>query len=202
MYPDTDTPPVPIADRTVAEIRSSLKEAPWDREDRYASLGLDSPTAARLAGAPWAPLFDAIDPPAGATAVRLAHALCKRLPHHRRSRGLEDPPAAERIAPLVAAIAAGRMRLEATEAALDALIEEGDLEAEEIVARFCRRQSDAADLDAAVEETVAAGPALAGRDQETVMRWAMGQVMPRLLGRVDPNEARRRLEAALAGVLG
>ena len=53
---------LPIPDRTVAEVRSSLPERPWDRERRYRGLGLDDATAARLAGAPWAALFDALDP--------------------------------------------------------------------------------------------------------------------------------------------
>jgi glutamyl-tRNA(Gln) amidotransferase subunit E len=201
MYPDTDTPPVPIPDRTVAEVRSSLPERPWDREDRYRALGLDAPTAAGLAGAPWAPLFDALDPPPGAVATRLANGLGKRLPHHRRSRGLETIPEPERLAPLVAAVASGRVRAEATERALDALLAEAGSGADEVLARFSRRESDASDLESAIEETAAAATGLAGKPREVVMRWAMGRVMPRLLGRIDPAEARTRLENALSTVL-
>jgi glutamyl-tRNA(Gln) amidotransferase subunit E len=201
MYPDTDTPPVPIPDRIVGEIRSSLPESPWGREERYRKLGLDSPTAARLAGAPWARLFDALDPAPGATARRLAHALGKRLPYHRRSRGLDSIPAPERVAPLVSAVASGRVRAEAMEPALDALREESERGPEEVLTRFSRGEKGASDLEEAIRVTAAAGTALAGRSPEVVMRWAMGRVMPRLLGRVDPAEVRARLMKALSPVL-
>ena len=39
--------------------------------------------------------------------------------------------------------------------------------------------------------------ALAGREPATRLRWAMGEAMPGLLGRVDPAEVRRRLAARL-----
>jgi Glu-tRNA(Gln) amidotransferase subunit E-like FAD-binding protein len=197
MYPDTDTPPVPIADRTVASIRSALPESPWDRVDRYRRLGLDSRTAARLAGAPWARLFDLLDPAAGVTAIRLAHALEKRLPHHRRSRSLDAIPEPGRLAPLVEAIASDRIRPEAMEPALDALLAETERGPEEVLAGFSRGANDSADLEAAMRETVAAGSALAGRRPDVVMRWAMGQVMPRLLGRIDPAVVRTRLAELL-----
>jgi len=172
MYPDTDTPPIPVADVAVAEIRSSLPEPPWERVDRYRNSGLDSPTAARLAGAPWAQLFDALDPAPGATAIRLAHALEKRLPHHRRSRGLDSIPALERIAPLVSAVTSGRIRAEAMEPALDMLLVEAECGPDKVLARFSRGENDSADLEAAVGETAAAASALAGRPPEIVMRWA------------------------------
>jgi len=197
MYPDTDTPPIPIADRTVASIRSALPESPWDREDRYGKMGLDSPTAARLADAPWARLFDLLEPAAGVTAIRLAHALEKRLPHHRRSRALGSIPEHERLAPLVKAVASGRIRAEAMEPALDALVVEAERGTEEVLAGFSRGENDPEDLEAAIRETVEAGSALAGRPPEVVMRWAMGRVMPRVLGRIDPAVVRTRLLKAL-----
>jgi glutamyl-tRNA(Gln) amidotransferase subunit E len=51
MYPDTDTPPVAIADDTVQEIRAARPERPWERVARYEALGLDGRAARRLAGA-------------------------------------------------------------------------------------------------------------------------------------------------------
>jgi glutamyl-tRNA(Gln) amidotransferase subunit E len=84
MYPDTDTPPLPIEDALVAEVRDGMGETPWERVDRYRALGLDDETAYRLAGAPWADLFDAVEPAAGDVARRLADALRLRVPYWAR----------------------------------------------------------------------------------------------------------------------
>jgi glutamyl-tRNA(Gln) amidotransferase subunit E len=62
MYPDTDTPPIPIADALVAEVRSIRPETPWQREARYHELGLDARTATQLARSWWADLFDELKP--------------------------------------------------------------------------------------------------------------------------------------------
>ncbi len=80
MYPDTDTPPLPIADTVVAEVRDQLPETPWSREARYAESGLGFSEARRLARAEWADLFDALEPESGEVARRLAASLQKRLP--------------------------------------------------------------------------------------------------------------------------
>src|SRR5690606_16019948 len=65
MYPDTDTPPLPIPDPLVAEVEARLPETPWSRRERYEALGLDAAAARRLGSAPWAGAFDALAPGAG-----------------------------------------------------------------------------------------------------------------------------------------
>jgi glutamyl-tRNA(Gln) amidotransferase subunit E len=104
MYPDTDTPPIPVLDAMVIEIRERLPEAPWARRARYERLGLDPPVAWRLAHAPWADLFDRLDPVRGDLAQRLAATLEKRIPHHRRRKGLQSTPDPERLKPMVHAM--------------------------------------------------------------------------------------------------
>jgi Glu-tRNA(Gln) amidotransferase subunit E-like FAD-binding protein len=92
MYPDTDTPPIAVADARVETIRAILPERPWEAAARYQALGLEAAAAGRLVGKPWAPLFDALRPAGRETARRLAAALEKRLPHFRRRRGLAGLP--------------------------------------------------------------------------------------------------------------
>jgi glutamyl-tRNA(Gln) amidotransferase subunit E len=196
MYPDTDTPPLPIRDEWLVEIESRLPELPWEREDRYAKLGLAPMEAAELGAAPWADLFDALEPEPGAIARRLAHALRKRLPHHAR-RGRAPLPDPGRLRPLVRALESGAIRPEATEAALDELLGSPDRAPDELLAPFRLSGDEAAEVDSRVRETARMAAALSGKPRDVLLRWAMGRVVPALLGRVDPAEASRRLEEAL-----
>jgi len=197
MYPDTDTPPLPIPDRLVAEIRSSLPETPWARVERYRALGIDSRVATRLAASPWAALFDALDPPPGPVAQRLALALEKRIPHHRRRRRLDRDPEPRLLAPLVEEVREGRIRPEAIEAAIDRLLASRGRDADGSLASFRRDPEDDASLARAVERIVEDGGRLAHRSREVAIRWAMGRVMPRFLGRIDPAVVRSRIAHAL-----
>ncbi len=44
MYPDTDSPPSRVTRERVARLRAGLAERPWDREARYAAVGVPKPT--------------------------------------------------------------------------------------------------------------------------------------------------------------
>ena len=118
MYPDTDTPPLPIPDTTVAEVRAQLAETPWHRQARYEQLGVERRMARALAASVWKDLFDEVAPAAGEPARRLAGALEKRLPFHMRKRKgarasypteLPDPA---RLAPLPTLAALLQQRLD------------------------------------------------------------------------------------------
>ena len=60
MYPDTDTPPTPVARELVDRISSALPELPWDREDRYLRLGLNAERAHELSRSECSMIFNAI----------------------------------------------------------------------------------------------------------------------------------------------
>jgi glutamyl-tRNA(Gln) amidotransferase subunit E len=190
MYPDTDTPPLPISDDLLHEIESKQSELPWTREDRYESLGLSTAEAQRLAASDWHKLFDELAPPAGDVARRVARALEKRLPHHRRRHGLRDLPSVSRLRPLIDALTNGTIRLEATEAALDALF----LEPDNVLTRFTKTSGDDEELGSLVATATRLSPDISG---DALLRWAMGQVMPRVLGRIDPLHVQQLLTRTL-----
>ncbi|UCF20302.1 MAG: hypothetical protein JSU87_02520 [Gemmatimonadota bacterium] len=198
MYPDTDTPPLPIADETVIAIRKRVPEAPWSRARRYERQGLDLRAAGRLATAPWADLFDAVEPAPGAVARRIAAAMEKRLPYHHRI-GVVELPNADRLRPLVHAIEVGEILPEATERILDALIERNDLGAASVLAPYRRRSDDLEELERALEELASRASGLVNRPRDVLLRWAMGQVMPRFIGRLSPAIVRERVVEALQG---
>jgi glutamyl-tRNA(Gln) amidotransferase subunit E len=211
MYPDTDTPPLPIADALVEAIRLELPEQPWKRELRYETLGLAPPAAQRLARAPWAALFDAVEPAAGVPARRLAHALEQRIPFFRRRapgrRTRGRPPAgapageleaelAPRLIPLVRAVEAGEMHPSGLKPALDELLDHA-ADVEEVLARYRRREEDAELLQARAREVAEAARLLEGRTADAVLAWGMGELMAAFVGRVDGRQARALLAAAL-----
>jgi len=197
MYPDTDTPPLPIADAVVTRIQGSLPETPWDRERRYEGLGLTARAARRLAAAPWAELFDAAAPRTPAVAARLAGALEKRLPYHARSARFAAPSSVPLHA-LVAALESGAVRLEAADRAVDALFAVDAPTPDAVLARY----GPAGDEEPRFERCIANAATTAAitptlRDPDRALRWAMGQIMPSFLGRIDPAVVRARLAAAL-----
>jgi glutamyl-tRNA(Gln) amidotransferase subunit E len=201
MYPDTDTPPLPVPDNLVIEVHERLPEPPWVRERRYETVGLEPASARRLSSAPWADLFDALAPADAATARRLAAALEKRIPYHRRGGVAVDATEVERLRPVIRAIESGAIRAEALEHALDRLIRLSGQPVEELLAGYLSGPDDLTELEGELTRVVARATALAGKPAEAVLRWAMGQVMPRFLGRLDPAVVRDRLQVALEGVV-
>jgi glutamyl-tRNA(Gln) amidotransferase subunit E len=200
MYPDTDTPPLPIADSLVIEIRETLPETPWAREKRYEALGLEPSAARRLARAPWADLFDALQPADRMLARRLASALEKRLPYHRRVLGDGVFPVPGRLQPLVHAVRSGEVRLDAFERILDELIEDPEAPANTILAPFKAQHDDMEELARVLEDVKTRASDLADKSADARLRWGMGQIMRRFIGRLDPTVVHERLRETLESV--
>jgi glutamyl-tRNA(Gln) amidotransferase subunit E len=196
MYPDTDTPPIPVADATVERVRASLPETPWARADRYRGLGLTPVAAHRLAAAPWADLFDRAGPPAGDLARRLAASLAKRIPYHYRAGRRTPGGAGSVLREVLGRMAAGDVRPEALDRIVDAVVTRPEASPAEILAPFV--PPPAPDLDALIGAAVARSRTMDGRAPGALLRWAMGDVMPRALGHADPRDVQRRLEDRLS----
>jgi glutamyl-tRNA(Gln) amidotransferase subunit E len=195
MYPDTDTPPIPVDDALVERIRVTLPETPWARAQRYRALGLDDVAAHRLARAPWAGAFDQAAPPTADLARRLAASLRKRVPWHAR-RGRPAPPRlGESLRAVMAALTAGEVRAEALDRLVDAALTHPDAPPDTLLAPF---RAAAPAVEQAVEAALRRAVQLPGRSPETLVRWAMGDVMRPLVGRMDPALVRRLLTERLA----
>lgn len=206
MYPDTDTPPLPVPDAWVDELETRMAtevELPWTREDRYEALGLPRPLAWRLADAPWAGLFDELlgaeqagalqgdgAPPPGAVARRVAYALEQRFARPCRVADRAALPPAARLRPWVAALTRGGAALQAAGVMLDALLAAPDTPPDEVLApwRAPAPTPDEAAAEAARRVGEAASEARAGavrtRAPQARRRWIMGEAMRALVGRV------------------
>ncbi len=197
MYPDTDTPPLPIRDAVVHEITAHMPEAPWEREQRYTEIGLDPRMARHLARSDWADLFDRLKPASAPVARRLAAVLEKRIPHYRRRGLLRRLPSAVRLTSIVRSVESGEMRLEALERVLDTLIQYPGSDVAEVLGSYVKRPEDESALDARIGEVVEASSALAGKPHSVVAEWGMGKLMAHFLGKLDPAVVEARLEDAL-----
>ncbi len=199
MYPDTDTPPKAIPDEWVAEIRARLPEQPWERVERYRGLGLSRTVAHRLAASlELASLFDELGAPAGPVAQRVAQALLKRPPRWLARRAGGAGASGARLKPLVDAFVRGELRPEGFERALERALLEPERPVAELLETLRPRGDDAAELERRLAAAVERCRPLAARRRASALRWAMGLVMPDLIGRVDPLVVRARLERALA----
>jgi aspartyl-tRNA(Asn)/glutamyl-tRNA(Gln) amidotransferase subunit B len=197
MYPDTDTPPVAVPDEWVTEIRSSLREPAWSRIERYRVLGFAPNEVETIIDAPWGDLFDELLADAGPHARRLANSFQKRLTHHRRTRKHLRSPSADDLRPIVRAVARDEIRPEALEIALERLLRHPDLTPEALLESVRPRPTDGQKLEELLLGLADRADAVAGKSEETILRWAMGEVMRPLRGRIDPQRVRRRLREAL-----
>ena len=198
MYPDTDTPPMPIPPAWMESIRAHRPRRPWEREDALLALGLDRPAAQRLVDSPWIGLFESLDVPEGDTARLAERAMQHRLPRLVREDGVDALPAADRLQPWVDAIEAGHLTASTVENALERILADTSRPAEAVLERMRPHPGDQRALDQLVKDVAREVAGLRRRREPgAVMRWAMGRIMPTMLGHVDPRTVRDRLEAEL-----
>lgn len=197
MYPDTDTPPWPVPDAWLQEIDATRPERPHDREQRWMSGGLSRRVAQVLIDRELAALYDALAPTTLVGRRRLAAALECRLLAWWRELGTRTVPAAERLRPLVDAIDSGRLRPEAYAEVFDAILRAPEEPAAAIVERWLPPEDPTTALAGALDHLQ---PKLAARrfsSPDARLRWALGRVMPAVLGRLDPAVVREQLVAAI-----
>ena len=85
MYPDTDHPPEPIRRDRVERLRVALPEPPWEREARYAAVGVPTDTVRWLIRRNGARLVDLVVAEARADLRRAAFFFGERFKGWRRA---------------------------------------------------------------------------------------------------------------------
>ncbi len=197
MYPDTDTPPWPVPDAWLAEIDANLPERPDVAERRHVEAGLDPRAARMLIDGDHGPSFDALAPKTPLGRRRLAAALECRLVAWWREAGVRTRPETERLQPLVEAIDTGRLHPEAYDEVFDAVLREPKADPLAIVDRFADRRDPDAALEAAIDALRPRLAAMRFSSEAARLRWALGQVMPAVLGQLPSADVQARLRAAL-----
>ncbi|RKZ12589.1 Glu-tRNA(Gln) amidotransferase GatDE subunit E [bacterium] len=183
MYPDTDTPPMPIPDAWVAEARKLQLERAFERATRYRKTGLTDSAADRLSRAAWSSLFDELDLGQAASTVEsaFAHVLPGVL---RKGTALPD---AGRLHPWVEAIREGWLLAEAIRPALRRIIADPGVEPADVLARY-RISPDTEQLAQSVAAIAGEFAGLHSAYPAARVRWAMGRLRQQWLGHYRASE--------------
>jgi glutamyl-tRNA(Gln) amidotransferase subunit E len=105
MYPDTDSPPTQITRDRVARLRAALPELPWQREERYARVGVPASTIHYLIRRGGAALVDRVVAECGADLRFACFFFGERLVGQRRAGVAVGAIGAERWCDLFRAFA-------------------------------------------------------------------------------------------------
>jgi Glu-tRNA(Gln) amidotransferase subunit E-like FAD-binding protein len=179
MYPDTDLPPIGIADDRLERIFATLPERPWERQARLEGLGVGADLAERLGRHPAYDLFLDLHEimngavPANSLASLLLDRSCPRPP--------SIPVAGDWWRALAGRLASGEV------------IPEGVWHAEDEPLSLLD-ETEARRHFATALETVPAGPRTGRQGEDFVM----GHVMSGLRGRIPGRTVRTWVKEALA----
>jgi len=196
MYPDTDMPPVPLAEERIEQVRGRLPLTPWGLRDSYRRMGLSAEVIESLVCAARAPLFQkvverfSINPTAAAVIVGQTLKSLQRKGF--AVTALEEPS----LLDLFERLAAGEFGREAFSDILKMMAAE-KISPPEAIARlgiFRLGEGDAREIIqivARIEKT------LEPREAHKKFRHLMGVLMAELRGRVDGAKAAALLLEAL-----
>jgi len=208
MYPDTDSPPIPLARSHIDAIADHLPERPWQREKRYEALGLSEELAYPLAVSPRADLFDRVVEELDVRPTVAAVTVTQTLKAMRRAGLAVSSLTDERLAEAFACLAAGRFYREALPDVLRALASDEEAGAEDALDRLDLRAADEDEARAVVDDVVARRRAdcerLLERDAtgSRARRLVMGASMETLRGRFAGATLADLVQEALAGKSG
>jgi glutamyl-tRNA(Gln) amidotransferase subunit E len=190
MYPDTDSPPVPLARERLAAIFAQQARRPWEREETYVGKGVPACTARQLAIHRHARLFDRLlaDPPLTALAVAVALAdWDKAIRRTLRRTGKVLPlPAVPALETFLRLAGERRTPARALRLGLAQLYETGAAEPPPPLPE--------AELTALCGRVFAEAGAVWWRTRAKTVDRLLGLVVERSGGRADPAAARGMLE--------
>ena len=184
MYPDTDMPPVPLAEERIERAKERLPLTPWERRDRYRQMGLSAEVAETLVADARTPLFRKIVESVSVSPTVAAVVVGQMLKSLARKgfavSGLEEPALIE----LFKRFAAGEFGREAFPDILKMMAAEGIQPAEAIAKLGIFRLGDG-DVNEIIQIVARIERTLEPRDPAKKIRYLMGVLMAELRGRAD-----------------
>ncbi len=206
-FPDPDLPPLAVSREWVDQLRSRLPELPGARAARFeVELGLSAADAALLADErPMADYFEAVVSVAGRSAGReAANWITGALFRLMNDTGIaiEDTRVSpERLAELLAMVAAGEVNVTTGRQVLEAMFETGRSGADIVRERGLSQIGDAARLEALAAEAVRGNPGAvedyrAGKEQAA--KFLVGQVMRATRGQANAQAVESILKRILS----
>jgi aspartyl-tRNA(Asn)/glutamyl-tRNA(Gln) amidotransferase subunit B len=205
-FPDPDLLPVEIEPAMIEEIRAGMPELPRARRERFASaLGLPDADARLLASdRELADYFETVAASAG-DAKLAANWVIVELGGllNRTERTIDRAPvSAADLGLLIARIRDQTISSKIAKNVFEIMVEEGGSADAIIEARGLRQVSDSGELEAMVDEVIAASPEQveqyrAGKTK--VMGFFVGQIMKASGGRANPQQVNELLRERLDG---
>jgi glutamyl-tRNA(Gln) amidotransferase subunit E len=197
MSPDTDSPPSRVTRDRVGRLRAGLAPRPWDREARYAAVGVPRDTIHYLIRRGGAALVDRVVDGAGADLRQACFLFGERLKGLRRAGVAVDTIPAERWCELFGLLRERPVLRQAWQQIVRSMAAAPPASAASIVAGARLgtepdgwRERLAAVVDVAVHQAY-------DTDTGRLARLALGRAMDALRGRVDAAEVASELGAVL-----
>lgn len=200
MYPDTDSPPTPLAPERVERLRAALPEPPWERERRYAAAGVPRDTIHYLIRRGGAALVDKVAAECGADLRFAAFLFGERIKGLRRCGVPVETVSEARWLELFRAFAARPERREAWRAIVERLARRPERSVSDVLADLgLDRDPPAwkAELAGWIDRAEHEVP---GSDPARVARHATGRAMRALRGSVGGASVAVAVRSSLEAV--
>ena len=197
MYPDTDSPPTRVTRERVSRLQANLAEKPWQRETRYAAVGVPAATTHFLIRRGGAAMVDRVVAECGADLRQACFLFGERLVGLRRAGIAVHQIPAERWCEFFRALVARPVLFEARDILVRRMAETPGESLPGILEKHGFNQTPE-DWRASLLQRVAESAQAAYRkDSELVRRLAMGRMMSGLLGRVPAREVAAALRSRM-----
>jgi aspartyl-tRNA(Asn)/glutamyl-tRNA(Gln) amidotransferase subunit B len=204
-FPEPDLPPLAPDRAWVEELRAGLPELPAARRERYVTLGLKPEQARILAGSRATASFFEETLALGADPSAAANWVTQDLAGLANAAKVELADAKvtpAHVAELIGLVDDGTISSTGAKQVLEDAFETGEPATAIVERRGLRRVTDAAALEAWVDEAIAENPGPVEQyrsGKEGALNAVLGAVMKRSGGAADPTAVRELLEQRLSG---
>jgi glutamyl-tRNA(Gln) amidotransferase subunit E len=199
MYPDTDSPPLPILRERVASIRAQAPVLPWIKEAEYKELGTPAHLAWMLAISSRRNLFDKLISSKKVEPVLTAVVLIEQLKNFSRLGGNLTIISDECLEELFAAYRKGVFAKEGFRMLLEECALTGNTNWLELTEKLNIRKVSKDEVDAIISESISTAKNELSEKTELLSKVAIGFVMDELRGSVSGKELVKYVRNELDG---
>jgi glutamyl-tRNA(Gln) amidotransferase subunit E len=196
MYPDTDMPPVPLADERIESAKKRLPSTPWQRRAYYRRLGLSSEIIENLVTDERAVLFQRIVETLALKPTLVAVVLSQTLKYLKRKGFPASRLSDDALVDLFRRFSHGEFAREAFPLILQ-LMATDEQDAGEIIRRLALFKFRDEDIREIVRQVVRIHLQLEPGDPVKKFRYLMGVLMSELRGRMPGEKVASILKDAL-----
>jgi aspartyl-tRNA(Asn)/glutamyl-tRNA(Gln) amidotransferase subunit B len=201
-FPDPDLLPLVFDDELIASLKADLPELPDDKKDRFMSeYGLSAyDSGVLVASSHVADYFEKVAKGRDAKlAVNWVMGDLSALAKAKGARLDEAGISADQLGGLLDLISDGTISGKIAKQVLEIMFEEGGEAADIVEARGLRQMSDEGELEAIIDEIIAANPRQVEqvKTKPKTLGWFVGQVMQKTKGKANPQAVNKILRDKL-----